>query len=315
MVLRPDHRNVEQQVPAAARPPSPAAGRGRSPARRRGAAWRRCLPWPRPRRRRARRWRRSGRCRSRPARSRCGGRSRCRSLVLGGGLRLGQHALAGQQRLEQRGRIRQPYAFVASTLATPPISASVFFCGSEASSLTSRQSGTMREKILACFTCPDIMTSVMPSSLQMSISLLSCAERDPVAARGQRLDFRRGFLLDARSRPPRGPACARSRAPASGTGRCRRSWRVAVHLMKPRSEAAMNSSSSSTSGHGSIFGADPLDGLRGVQPGARQQPERLVQRVARASGKPRRSRPILFAPKILDLALGHGGRRTAARPA
>ena len=57
---------------------------------------------------------------------------------------------------------------------TPPISPSVFCEGSEASSLTSRQSGTIDEKILACFTWPHITTSVMPSFFRMSISLLSC---------------------------------------------------------------------------------------------------------------------------------------------
>src|ERR1035438_9975123 len=59
-------------------------------------------------------------------------------------------------------------------LTMPPISPSVFFQGSVASSLASRQSGRIDEKILACFTWPAITTSVMPSSLRMSISLLSC---------------------------------------------------------------------------------------------------------------------------------------------
>ena len=49
---------------------------------------------------------------------------------------------------------------------TPPIRPSVFFEGSEASSLTRRQSGRMEEKILACFTWPHMITSVMPSALQ-----------------------------------------------------------------------------------------------------------------------------------------------------
>src|SRR5579883_3050322 len=61
----------------------------------------------------------------------------------------------------------------ARTLITPPISPSVFFEGSVANSLTRRQSGRIDEKIFACFTCPHIITSVMPSCLQMSMSLLS----------------------------------------------------------------------------------------------------------------------------------------------
>ena len=56
---------------------------------------------------------------------------------------------------------------------TPPIRPSVFFDGRVASSLSRRQSAAMEEKILACFTWPHIMTSVMPSRLQMSISLPS----------------------------------------------------------------------------------------------------------------------------------------------
>ena len=64
-------------------------------------------------------------------------------------------------------------AFVFEHLRTPPISASVFFSRSDASSLNSRQSGRIEEKMLACFTCPAIMTSVMRSSLQISISRLS----------------------------------------------------------------------------------------------------------------------------------------------
>ena len=58
----------------------------------------------------------------------------------------------------------------AKICATPPINASVFFCFRPASSFTSFQSGRMDEKILACFTCPAIITSVMPSSFRISIN-------------------------------------------------------------------------------------------------------------------------------------------------
>ena len=42
----------------------------------------------------------------------------------------------------------------SSTLATAPISESVFFSGSERSSFASFQSGRIELNILLCFTCP-----------------------------------------------------------------------------------------------------------------------------------------------------------------
>ena len=72
---------------------------------------------------------------------------------------------------------------------TPPIRPSVFFEGRVASSLTRRQSAAMEEKILACFTWPHIMTSVMPSLLADVDQLAELAEGDPVAAGGERLHF------------------------------------------------------------------------------------------------------------------------------
>ena len=59
------------------------------------------------------------------------------------------------------------------TLATAPISESVFFDASEASSLIRRQSGRIEEKIWACLTWPAMMTSWIPSLFRMSISRLS----------------------------------------------------------------------------------------------------------------------------------------------
>ncbi len=58
--------------------------------------------------------------------------------------------------------------------ATPPISASVFLAGSDASSFISRQSGRIEEKMLACFTWPAIITSRTPSAFRISISRPNC---------------------------------------------------------------------------------------------------------------------------------------------
>src|SRR6202521_2192866 len=49
------------------------------------------------------------------------------------------------------------------TLATAPISESVFFRGKEKSNLASFQSGRMELKILLCFTCPAMTAWVTPS--------------------------------------------------------------------------------------------------------------------------------------------------------
>jgi len=54
----------------------------------------------------------------------------------------------------------------------------------------------MEEKILACLTWPASITSWMPSRWRISMSLAELAEGDPVAARGQRLDFGSGLLPD-----------------------------------------------------------------------------------------------------------------------
>src|SRR5712664_3013675 len=61
----------------------------------------------------------------------------------------------------------------SSTRATAPISASVFFLGSERSSFASFQSGRMALKILLCFTCPAITACVTPSCCSSSMVLLS----------------------------------------------------------------------------------------------------------------------------------------------
>ena len=138
------------------------------------------------------------------------------------GLALVSTPSAAQQRLQQQRGIAQLDAFVRQDLLTPPISASVFFDGSAASSLTSRQSGRMEEKIFACFTWPAIMTSVMPSACR-SRSACSAAPSEIQWQRGaERLHFRRGLLLD-RDRDHFMPESrARFRARGSGSGRSRR---------------------------------------------------------------------------------------------
>src|SRR5215468_2609723 len=59
------------------------------------------------------------------------------------------------------------------TLATAPISESVFLRGSANSSLASFQSGRMELKILLCFTCPAITARCTPSRCINSMALLS----------------------------------------------------------------------------------------------------------------------------------------------
>src|SRR5581483_3877723 len=58
----------------------------------------------------------------------------------------------------------------ARTLATAPMSASVLRVRSESSSLASRQSGRMLEKICLCLTCPAMTARLTPSRLKVSIS-------------------------------------------------------------------------------------------------------------------------------------------------
>src|SRR5882762_8203700 len=59
------------------------------------------------------------------------------------------------------------------TRATAPMSASVFFLGSENSSFASFQSGRIALKILLCFTCPAITACVTPSCCSSSMVLPS----------------------------------------------------------------------------------------------------------------------------------------------
>src|ERR1700719_1647852 len=59
------------------------------------------------------------------------------------------------------------------TLATAPISESVFFLGKAKSSLASFQSGRIELNILLCFTCPAITARFTPSLCINSIALLS----------------------------------------------------------------------------------------------------------------------------------------------
>src|SRR6202140_3964547 len=59
------------------------------------------------------------------------------------------------------------------TLATAPISESVFFRGKEKSNLASFQSGRMELKIFFCCTCPAITARFTPSLCISSIALLS----------------------------------------------------------------------------------------------------------------------------------------------
>ena len=80
----------------------------------------------------------------------------------------------------------------------------------------SRQSGRMDEKMLACFTWPAIMTSLMPSRLRISISRLELAERDPVAARRQLLDFGRRFLRGSPTATTSSPALRAVSSASSG---------------------------------------------------------------------------------------------------
>ena len=172
-----------------------------------------------------------------------------------------------------------------------------------ASSLTRRQSGRMEEKILACFTWPHIMTSVMPSCFRMSISLLSWPREIQWQRGGQRFDFRRGFLLDGDdgdvvAEAPR--AFEREQREAAVAGD-----EAVAHLLHDARvrRLRMNSSSSSTSGAGRHFGADPLDGLRWYSAWPGEQAEGGLQRFDRRLGK--------AAPLQAD-AVGAEDRRSPA---
>ncbi len=72
----------------------------------------------------------------------------------------------------------------------------MFFSLREVSSLNSRQSGLIEEKMLTCFTCPVIITSETPSRLKMSISFPSCPMLIQWKEVRQLREFRRGFVLD-----------------------------------------------------------------------------------------------------------------------
>ncbi len=108
-------------------------------------------------------------------------------------------------------------------------------------------------------------------------------ERDPVAARGQRFHFLRGFLFD-RDDHDFVPQLARGFEREDGEASVAGDQPVS-HFTTPRLEACMNAISSSSSGKGSISASNALDGLRGVEAGAGRAGGRpCAARRARAPG-------------------------------
>ena len=78
-----------------------------------------------------------------------------------------------------------------STAATAPIRPSVFLQRSLARTASSVVSGTMSEKILACFTCPAITASVTPACFSTLMQVPSC----PSEIQWMSLFWRRGGLV------------------------------------------------------------------------------------------------------------------------
>ena len=113
---------------------------------------------------------------------------------------------------------------------TPPMRASVFFASSDVSSLNSRQSGRIEEKILTCFTCPHIITCGMPSSCRISMSLPSAPAISNGSAGANCLDFGRGFLFDRDHNHSRSRALAPLPARAPGSVRFPRSSRMRIAI-------------------------------------------------------------------------------------
>jgi len=104
---------------------------------------------------------------------------------------------------------------------TPPIRPSVFFEGSESSSLARRQSGRIDEKMLACFHLAGHHHFGNAFLLEDFDELAKLPQRDPMAARGKRFHFLGGFLFDGDDDHNRAPGSARFGAPAAGTARFR----------------------------------------------------------------------------------------------
>ena len=136
-----------------------------------------------------------------------------------------QQPLAGQQRLQQQRRIHQPDALrLRATFATPPISASVFFAASDASSLTRRQSGRIERENLRVLHLPGHRSPRRClRACRISISRLSSPSEIQWQRAASGFDFRGRLFLDRDRRPLRGPACARGlQRQQRESGRCRR---------------------------------------------------------------------------------------------
>ena len=144
------------------------------------------------------------------------------------GLAAGHDAGAGQQRLQQHGGIAQLNAFVRQDLDDAADQAIGVFRRQGGEQFHQAPVGAIEEKIFACFTWPHIMTSVMPSRLQISISLLSWPSEiqwQRSASASTSWDASSWMAIDddlvAR-------AGGRFPARAGGSGRCRRSVRTSL---------------------------------------------------------------------------------------
>ena len=157
--------------------------------------------------------------------------------------------------------------------------------------------------MLTCFTWPAIMTSVMRSCFRMSISWLNWPSEIQWHFARQRFDLGRGLFLDADGHhfmPELARVLERQQREAAVAGdQC---IAVAAHLFH---EAAL-----ARADEGEQFvdlrrrrqlPRDPLQRLRGVQSRRASEAERpCASPRSTPAEKPRRSRPVLFSPKIFD---------------
>src|SRR5690242_6047599 len=129
--------------------------------------------------------------------------------------------------------------------------------------------------------------------------LAQLAERDPMAARRQPFDLRRRLFLDPDrdhfiAQPPRGFERQQRKAPVPGD------HAVRAHYTNPRSDDAMNASSSSISGPISTSLLMRSTACVVFNPDVVSSRNALCRPSIFSGVNPRRSSLVLFGPKIFD---------------
>src|SRR5689334_11250127 len=202
----------------------------------------------------------------------------------------------------------------ARILATPPIRASVFFASSDISSLAKRQSGTMDEKILTCFTCPHIITWRIPSCLQISISLPRApkeiqwhrAANDSISGDASSL-----MAMATTSMPAWRAASSASTGkrplPAIIPKGIKYDALSVTHLLDESALRASDELQQFVHFHraGNLL-TDAFHRLRGVESGAGQQPKCFMQRVDSLGSESAALEADFIGPEHFCFALGHG---------